>query len=274
MAVTRTEVLATQAAAAYRDTFAPTVPEPGPGEQLPPGWEGLYFPFDTPFPQLRPDGSPAVDGVLPEFGLPRRMYAGEDTVFHRPLRFGDEVGRTTRLGEVARKEGRRGRLVFADVVREHRVGGELAIESTWHDVFLEKSTGDEPPRAHAAPDVEPDWREQVELDSRHLFRFSALTFNTHRIHYDRDWAREVEGLDDLLVHGPLTRMLLLDAAVRHAPDARPAAYTFRALAPVLVDTPFTVAGHDEDGVTEVFALDGQGGLLARGRVAWQVRPTP
>ena len=90
--------------------------------------------------------------------------------------------------------------------------------------------------------------------------------------YDRDWAREVEGLDDLLVHGPLTRMLLLDAAVRRAPRPQPAAFAFRALAPVRVDTPFVIAGHElcepAADTTEVLALDEDGGLPARGRVTW------
>ena len=124
--VVRTELLGTAAAAAYRSTFAPDAPPPAPAASVLPGWEGLAFPFDTEFDDLREDGSPARDGVLPEFDLPRRMYAGEDTVFHRPLHFGDEVEQTVRAGSVVQKSGRSGRLVFADVVREYRVDGELA----------------------------------------------------------------------------------------------------------------------------------------------------
>jgi len=263
----RTETLTTAAAAAYRSTFAPTTAAPVPGGELPPGWEGLTFPFDTAFVDLRPDGTPARDGVLPEFDLPRRMYAGEDTVFHRALRFGNELSYEVTAGPIAEKTGRSGRLVFADLVREYRIDGELAIESTWHDVFLEAADPTAPPAAVPPAPTDPaDWTEHVALDARQLFRFSALTFNTHLVHYDRSWAREVEGLEDLLVHGPLTRILLLDAARRHrAGDV--AEFRFRAVAPVYVDRPFRIEGRSESA--EVAAVDAAGGLLARGTVVWR-----
>lgn len=265
----RTETLTTAAAAAYRSTFAPHAPAPVVGGTLPPGWEGLAFPFDTPFADLRPDGSPARDGVLPAFDLPRRLYAGEDTVFHRPLRYGDELRQDVRAGRVAEKTGRSGRLVFADLVREYRVGGELAIESVWHDVFLEAAPEGAPPaRVQPGPAGPADWREELSLDARQLFRFSALTFNTHRVHYDREWARGVERLDDLLVHGPLTRILLLDAARRHqAGDV--AAYRYTAVAPISVDRRFRLEGRRDGDATEVVAVDAGGGLLARGTVTWR-----
>ena len=249
-------MLGTEPAAAYRGTFAPDTAEPATGAELPPGWEGVYFPFDEPLSALREDGSPAgrVD-------LPVRRYVGEDTTFHRPLRYGETVEQTTRSGPVAEKQGRSGRLVFADEIREYRAGGVLMVESTWHDVFLTGPGGGRP--AEPAP-VEPAARTTVTLDSRQLFRFSALTFNTHRIHYDRDWVREVEGLDDLLVHGPLTRILLLDAARRHHPGRIVHRYAYRAAAPILVGTPITIAVTD----TEVVATGPGGGLLATGRIEW------
>jgi 3-methylfumaryl-CoA hydratase len=263
----RTETLTTAAAAAYRSTFAPSSPVPAAGAELPPGWEGLAFPFDVAFADLRPDGTPARDGVLPEFDLPRRLYAGEDTIFHRPVRFDDELTQEVTAGVIAEKNGRSGRLVFADIQRRYLVGGELAVESTWHDVFLEAADPAAPPSpVQAAPTEPADWTEQTSLDARQLFRFSALTFNTHLVHYDRTWAREVEGLDDLLVHGPLTRILLLDAARRHR-AGEVAEFRFRAVAPVYVDRPFRIEGRDES--TEIVAVDAGGGLLARGAVVWR-----
>lgn len=264
MTIVRTELLAPAPAAAYRGTFSLTDAVPMLGGVLPPGWEGLAFPFDQPLDDLRSDGSPARDGVLPEIDLPRRLYAGEDTVFHRPLRFGDTVEQTVRVGSITEKTGRAGRLLFADLVREYRVDGELAIESTWHDVFLEAPDPDAPatpPQVVPAPAGAADWREQVVLDERQLFRFSAITFNTHRIHYDRPYAVVVEGLDDLLVHGPLTRLLLLDAARRHR-AGEIASFAFRAIAPSLVGRPFTIEGRGD----EVVAVDASGGLLARAEV--------
>jgi 3-methylfumaryl-CoA hydratase len=207
--------------------------------------------------------------VLPEIDLPRRLYAGEDTVFHRPLRFGDPVEQTVRVGSIGEKNGRSGRLVFADLVREYRVAGDLAIESTWHDVFLDAAEPDAaPPAAVPGPASSPDWSEPWVLDERQLFRFSAITFNTHRVHYDRAWATEVEGLDDLLVHGPLTRILLLDAGRRHRGDSTIASAEFRATAPSFVGRPFTIEGREDAHATEVVAIDG-GGLLARAVVTWR-----
>lgn len=269
MTTIRRETLGTGPADAYRGTFAPSDAEATPRGELPPGWEGLTFPFDVPLTDLRPDGSPARDGVLPEIDLPRRMYAGEDTVFHRPLRFGDLVEQTVRIGSIVEKTGRSGRLVFADLVREYRVEGELAIESTWHDVFLEAdSTAAAPAATVPGPTTAPDWREEAVLDERQLFRFSALTLNTHRVHYDRTWATEVEGLGDLLVHGPLSRILLLDAARRHRTGTIAAA-AFRATAPSFVGRPFAIEGRDQGNETEVVAIDGNGGLLSRSVIGWR-----
>ncbi|MFC7619466.1 hypothetical protein [Microlunatus sp. GCM10028923] len=254
-------------ALAYRDTFAPHVPEPIAGAALPPGWEGLYFPFRVPLADLREDGSPARDGILPEFGLPIRRYAGEDTTFHRPLRYGDPVRQRTRAGTVTEKTGRSGRLVFADLVRTFHCAGELAVESVWHDVFLEANPGS-PRQPEPAPDRPADWTETLIMDRRMLFRFSAITFNTHRIHYDLDWARTAENLPDLLVHGPLLRLLLLDSVVRQHPDRAVHGYRFRALAPTLAETMITISGRSDDDGAGVFALDQDHGILAEGRIDW------
>ncbi|MFT4283315.1 MAG: hypothetical protein QM598_00605 [Protaetiibacter sp.] len=263
----RHERLGTAPAAAYRGTFAPEAPIPVAGGALPPGWEGLYFPFDTPLGELRADGSPARDGILPEIELPRRMYAGEDTVFHAPLRYDDRVEQLASAGTLVEKTGRSGRLVFADISREYRVDGRLAIESTWHDVFLEAAPeGAEARPPASAPDEPADWSETVALDARQLFRFSAITFNTHRIHYDLDWARDVEGLADLLVHGPLLRILLLDAVGRNDPHLGVRAFSYRSHAPVLVGVPIELRGRRTAEGAEVLAVGAAGELLARGTV--------
>lgn len=262
----RSAELLTRPAEEYRGTFAPGEAEPVPGAELPPGWEGLYFPFDTPLAGLRPDGSPEGDDVVPPVDLPRRMYAGEDTTFHRPLRFGQAVEQTTALGTVAVKEGRSGRLVFVDLVRTLRVGGEVAVETTWHDVFLEGAGAPTPGPATTGADW---WRRPGVLDPRQLFRFSAITFNTHRVHYDRAWTREVEGLPDLLVHGPLARVLVLDAVRREAPGRVVREFSYRSLAPLHVDRPFVITGHAQpDGSAEVLVLDERGVAAGRGLVRW------
>ncbi|QTV80068.1 hypothetical protein [Microbacterium sp. NIBRBAC000506063] len=169
------------------------------------------------------------------------------------------------------KAGSTGRLVFADIEREFAMGGEVAVRSVWHDVFLEAADPAapvRPPRTDAEAAAKADWVDELVLDARQLFRFSALTFNTHLIHYDRAWARDVEGLPDLLVHGPLTRILLMDAARRHAPGRMPATLTVRAIAPVLVDRRIRLAGSTDAGTTRVTALDDEDVVLATAEVSW------
>ncbi|SIO88762.1 MaoC family dehydratase N-terminal domain-containing protein [Nocardiopsis sp. JB363] len=267
--VTRIQRVDLAPAENYRGTFAPGLPELSLGDPLPPGWEGLYFPFSSTMDGLRPDGTPS-DDVLPEIDLPRRMYAGEDTVFHRPIRLGDTVEQRVRAGRVTEKSGRNGKLVFADIERRYFVDGEPAVESTWHDVFLEEGAPPAPPR-EVEEVGERSYRHTP--DSRRLFRFSAITFNTHRVHYDRDWAQREEGLADLLVHGPLTRLLMLDAAMGHDGDGRghertPARYSFTATAPLFVDREITVGVTDGKDEARVVAVDDHGHLAAKATVHW------
>lgn len=271
--VVRSEPITVGTVEAYRGTFAASDPVLVAGDVLPAGWEGVFFPFAVPLADLRPDGTPARDGVIPEIDLPRRMYAGETTEFLRPIRIGDEVTQTTTLGEVVEKTGSRGRLMFVDIAREYAVGGEVAVRSVWHDVFLEAADPDapqRPPRPQPAIREEAAWVEELTPDARQLFRFSALTFNTHLIHYDRAWARDVEGLPDLLVHGPLTRILLMDAARRHAPGRVPTRLDVRAIAPVLVDRPLRIVGGSPatDGGIRVTALDPDDVVLATADIAF------
>lgn len=269
-AIERREPLRAEVARFYAGTFAPEFPEIRDADTLPAGWEGLYFPFDQPLADLRADGSPAHDGVVPEIALPRRMYAGEDTEFLRPIRLGDVVDQRVSLGAVTSKTGRSGELTFVDVVREYSIGGEVAIRDVWHDVFLDVARPDATPRApHQAPDTHRPWREPLVVDARQLFRFSALTLNTHRVHYDRSWATDVERLPDLLVHGPLVRLLLLDFLGRHAPDRALRRFSISSLAPVLVDRELRLEGGPaSDSTAEILLLDDTGGMLARGTADW------
>jgi 3-methylfumaryl-CoA hydratase len=269
--VTRTEILGQAPAEGYRGTFAAADAPLAHGDLMPPGWEGVYFPFAVALDALRPDGTPARDGVLPEIDLPRRMYAGEDTEFVAPLRVGDEVEQTTTLGDLTEKQGRSGRLVFVDLVREYRRSGALAVRSVWHDVFLPAADPAAPAplfRTDSAAAGAADWVDEIRLDARQLFRFSALTFNTHLIHYDRAWARDVEQLPDLLVQGPLTRILLMDAARRHV-GRDPARLRFRSTAPVLVDRIVRLCGSSDAEATRVVAVDEQDVVLASAEIEWR-----
>jgi 3-methylfumaryl-CoA hydratase len=230
------------------------------GDPLPPGWHLLYFLPRFGPDELRDDGSPRDAGVVPPMPLPRRMFAGERFRFHRPIRVGETLRRETELADISVKSGGTGTLVFATVINRI-VGPEgLAIEEERRTVFREEikpGERNQAPRREEAPADVP-WRRRIEPEPILLFRFSALTFNSHRIHYDRTWAVDVEGYPDLVVHGPLTSTLLIDFARDSNPGRAFRAYTTQARAPLFVGAPFELRGRPTPG--------GRGGEL------WAVTP--
>src|SRR6266581_7848953 len=219
-------------------------PEFGDGDALPPGWLALYFLPRVATGDLRADGSPRDTGVVPPIPLPRRMFAGERVRSHRPLRIGESVRRETELTDIAVKSGGTGTLVFATVTS--RVAGPdgVALEDERRTVFREEVRAGErnqAPRREPAPADVP-WRTRVTADPVLLFRYSALTFNSHRIHYDRAWATEVEGYPGLVVHGPLTTTLLIDFARDCNPGRTVRSYATQARAPLFDTASFELRG--------------------------------
>ena len=230
------------------------------GDVLPPGWHGLYFLPRFRLDELRPDGSPADTGVVPSMPLPRRMFAGERLTFHHPIRFGDALRRESELGDISVKHGGTGTLVFATTIHRIFTPAGLAIEEERRTVFREEVKAGErnqAPRREDAPADVP-WRRRVTPDPVLLFRFSALTFNSHRIHYDRAWAMDVEGYPGLVVHGPLTSTLLIDF-VRDQADGRTIhRYTTQARAPLFDTAPFELRGRPTANGCEVWAVTPEG----------------
>jgi 3-methylfumaryl-CoA hydratase len=219
-------------------------PEFREGDALPPAWLGLYFLPSVASDALRPDGSPRDTGVVPPLALPRRMFAGERVRFHAPVRVGETLRRETRLADISVKQGGTGTLVFATITSRVYGPSGLALEDERRTVFREEVKAGErnqAPRREAPPSDAP-WRRSVTVDPVLLFRFSALTFNSHRIHYDRAWAMEVEGYPGLVVHGPLTTTLLIDFARDQNPGKRIASYATQARAPLFDTAPFELRG--------------------------------
>ena len=242
--LTSSDVLHPGPANLLRLAFARPEPELGPGDALPPAWLALYFLPRFGPEELRPDGSPRDAGVVPAMPLPRRMFAGESVRFHRPLRIGEAVRRETELADISVKEGGTGTLVFATVASRIFGPDGLAVEEERRTVFREEvKAGDrnQAPRREAPP-VDAPWRRRIVPDPVLLFRFSALTFNSHRIHYDRKWAMETEGYPGLVVHGPLTTALLLDFARDCHPGRTIRSYTTQARAPLFDTAPFELRG--------------------------------
>jgi len=258
--LTATDVIHAGPANLLRLAFGRPEPELEPGHALPPAWLALYFlPRFGPH-ELRPDGSPRDAGVVPAMPLPRRMFAGESVRFHRALHIGDAVRRETELADISVKSGGTGTLVFATVASRIFGPGGLALEEERRTVFREevKAGGRNQSPRRDAPPADMPWRRRVTPDAVLLFRFSALTFNSHRIHYDRTWAMQTEGYPGLVVHGPLTTTLLLDFARDSNPGRTIRSYTTQARAPLFDTAPFELVGRP--------SADGRGAQL------WAVTP--
>ncbi|MEM6823928.1 MAG: MaoC family dehydratase N-terminal domain-containing protein, partial [Pseudomonadota bacterium] len=173
---------------------------PGTGDALPPFFHQVYFWDPRPMIGIGPDGHPALGELIPDMGLPRRMWAGGTLIFHAPLLAGVLATRRTRAIAATRKTGNSGPLAFVTLRHEIRQRGTLVVTEDQDLVYRETSAGPaNPTRAPLGAEV----RERRAFDPVTLFRYSALTFNGHRIHYDADYARGVEGYPGLVVHGPL-----------------------------------------------------------------------
>ena len=236
---------------------------PPAGTLLPPLWHWLYFLPLTRGSDIGPDGHAKRGGFLPPIPLPRRMWAGSQLEFRAPLRIGDAIARTSTIDDVTRKSGRSGELVFVKVRHEIRRNGEPAVAIVeFHDIVYRDAPrrGDAPAPAVAAP-AAAAWKRTWTADDVLLFRYSALTFNGHRIHYDRRYVTEVEGYPGLVVHGPLLATLLLDLLRWERPDAVVKRYQFKAMRPIFDGDPFAVCGSPQDGgAVELWVQDHQGAL--------------
>jgi len=236
----------------------------GPGDPLPPLWQWFHFLPRVPQSRLGPDGHPQRGGFLPPVALPRRMFAGGRLTVHAPLVVGREATRTGTVLNVSEKRGATGALVFVTVGYEFRQDGRLCLSEEQDIVYREPGA----PVAAPAPAPPPElpagaWSRTVTPDPVLLFRFSALTFNAHRIHYDRPYAMTEEGYPGLVVHGPLTAVLLMDLVRRHA--GRPVrSFSFRARAPLFDLAPFRVSGVPGDGAValEAHGPDGKTAMTA------------
>ncbi|SMH30009.1 3-methylfumaryl-CoA hydratase [Azospirillum lipoferum] len=237
---------------------------PWPAGEVPPLGHWLYFLPRAPQHAIAEDGHPRKGGFLPPVPLPRRMWAGGDLRFLAPIPVGASLRRTSTIESVEHKAGRSGDMVFVKVLHEIATEAGVAVRERHDIAYREAAKPGEavPPPAAAEAMPAPDWSRTVTPDPVLLFRYSALTFNGHRIHYDRPYCREVEGYPGLIVHGPLTATLLMDLFLRNAGGRRPAGFRFRARRPLFDTRPFTLhaarrAGDGEE-LVEAWALDPDG----------------
>jgi 3-methylfumaryl-CoA hydratase len=250
--------------AALSATFDRDPVRPSAGTPLPALWHWLYFLPLHKQSEIGPDGHAKRGGFLPPVPLPRRMWAGSQFEFHKPLLIGDPMTRTSTIHDVTEKSGRTGPLVFVKVRHEIRRAGEPDVALTeFHDIVYREAPkpDDVAPPPKAAPGSSA-WEKKWVPDDVLLFRYSALTFNGHRIHYDRKYVTEVEGYPGLIVHGPMVATLLLDLLRHQMPDAEVVRYEFRAVRPVFDINHFFVCGEPQaDGKTiRLWAKDHEGWL--------------
>ncbi len=235
-----------------------------PGSALPLLWHWLYFLPLHRQSDIGPDGHAKRGGFMPPVPLPRRMWAGSQFDFRSPLRVGDQVARTSTIDDVTLKDGRTGPLVFVKVRHEWRCNGAAGPALVeFHDIVYRAAQRPDdvaPPPVRAADGAA--WQQAIGADEVLLFRYSALTFNGHRIHYDRKYATEVEGYPGLVVHGPLIATLLLDLLRRQMPGADVASFGFKAVRPSFDGHPVKVNGAPgADGKTvTLWAQDHDGWL--------------
>ena len=229
------------------------------GDAIPPGWHWLYFPEVVKLVDTGSDGHRRRGDFHPPVPLPRRMWAGTRMQFRRPLHVGETLHRESTIEDVQCKQGRSGPLVF--VTTRHQVSGdgELAVVEHHEAVYRAEDVGGEKCMPNPAP-ASPQWQREVEPSPVLLFRFSALTSNSHRIHYDWRYATGIEGYPGLVVHGPLVALLLLDLFRREMPEENPRRFDFRAHAPLFDDRSFFVEGVLNQGsrCAQLWARNGDG----------------
>lgn len=240
------DIITVQTTAAMGATLDRDDPLPQEGDPLPPLWHWMYFTPKVRRSGLGPDGHPERGHFLPPVSLPRRMFAGASYRFNTPLRLGATVSRTSEILDVTSKQGRSGPLVFVQVRHVYSMAGEVAFEEIQNIVYREAAGASDTPAPEPVEIEDGAWRHSVTADPVTLFRYSALTFNGHRIHYDYPYATGVEGYPDLVVHGSFIASNLVELCREKTDDRAIASFYFRAKRPLFANTPFEITG----GLTE------------------------
>jgi 3-methylfumaryl-CoA hydratase len=264
------EVITPRLVEAYRATLAPHL-APVAAEEAPLALHWCLAPELAPTGALGPDGHSLGTGFLPPMPLPRRMWAGGEVETLAPLRLGDRVIRRSVIGDISLKEGRSGALCFLTVRHELASDRGVAIrerqDMVYRAALAAGSVSSSPPMApEASQQADLTWR--VDATPVLLFRYSALTFNGHRIHYDHPYATGDEGYPGLLVHGPLQATLLLNLAASLGGRV-PRRFSYRAIAPLVAGKPFELcAQRNASKAVECWSADAAGSMAMRATASW------
>jgi 3-methylfumaryl-CoA hydratase len=264
-----TDVVTAHLVKGLRATLFMEIGAPKPGDAAP--WTVHWCLAQPVYPmsQLGPDGHPTRGGFLPPVPLPRRMWAGGELEFFEPLRVGDEMTRSSRISDVTMKSGSTGVLCFVSVEHEITTPRGTAIRERQDIVYRDMSA----PQA-AAPAKSPPppaiakHRESRIADPVLLFRYSALTFNGHRIHYDRDYVTGVEGYPGLIFHGPMQAAFIVELAAKLHGGTAPKKLSYRGLQPLFEGSEFTVNANDTSAGMELWIANSAGQPTMKGTATW------
>lgn len=239
------------------------------GNPLPEIWYWLYFLPIVPMSEVGPDGHPKRGGFLPPITLERRMWASGNLTFHRDLIIGEEIRKTSEIVKISEKEGRAGKLVFVTVKHLIQSARGVAVEEEQNIVYLHMPKSFVEPNPNPVPD-DLDWKEEYSIDPVLLFRFSALTFNGHRIHYDWRYVTEVEKYPSLVVQGPLQALLLLESAKNHNPGKKPASFNFKAVRPIFDFDKVHICGKcSPDGSHDIYTANTDSNIGMQATITWR-----
>jgi 3-methylfumaryl-CoA hydratase len=263
------DIVTAQLVRGLRATLFLEIGTPKPGDAAPFTVHWCLAQPVYPMSELGPDGHPARGGFLPPVPLPRRMWAGGELEFLEPLRVGDETTRTSRISDVTMKTGNTGALCFVSVEHLITTSRGLAIRERQDIVYRDVSpTQAAAPAKPAPPPPAARHRESHIADPVLLFRYSALTFNGHRIHYDRDYVTKVEGYPGLIFHGPLQAALLVEFAAKLHGGTAPKKFSYRGVQPLFEGGEFSVNANDADAGMELWTANSAGQPTMKGTATW------
>jgi 3-methylfumaryl-CoA hydratase len=263
------DIVTAQLVKGLRATLFQEIGEPRPGDAAPFTAHWCLAQPVFPMSQLGPDGHPARGGFLPPVPLPRRMWAGGELEFFDALRVGDEATRASRIADVTIKTGSTGTLCFVSVEHLVTTARGTAIRERQDIVYRDVSGAPQPaPAKPAAPPPAAQHRESHMADPVLLFRYSALTFNGHRIHYDRDYVTKVEGYPGLIFHGPLQATFMVEFAAKLRGGKPPKKFSYRGLQPLFEGSEFSINANTTDSGMEVWTANSAGQPTMKGTATW------
>jgi 3-methylfumaryl-CoA hydratase len=263
------DIVTAQLVKGLRATLFQEIGEPKTGDTAPFTTHWCLAQPVFPMSMLGPDGHPTRGGFLPPVPLPRRMWAGGELEFVDPLRVGDDTTRSSRISDVTMKTGSTGVLCFVSVEHVVTTPRGVAIRERQDIVYRDVSAAPSAAPAKAPPPAPvAKHRESHMADPVLLFRYSALTFNGHRIHYDRDYVTKVEGYPGLIFHGPLQAALIVELAAKLHHGQPPRKFSYRGVQPLFEGSEFSVNANETDGGFELWTANAEGQPTMKGTAVW------